>query len=113
MISRPQTSTSERQLIFGLAASGRKVSLEELALWRKNGLLPPLASYGPKTPIRSYYWYEPDILARAELVFDALKDEVEVLKPLILENMKSAMLLPNDVPVEAEVGVGFNWLEAH
>jgi len=43
-----------------------------------------------------------------ELVFDALKDEVEVLKPLILENMKSAMLLPNDVPVEAEVGVGFN-----
>jgi len=48
-----------------------------------------------------------------ELVFDALKEEVEVLKPLILENMRSALPLPNDVPVEAEVGVGENWLEAH
>jgi len=27
--------------------------------------------------------------------------------------MKSAMVLPNSVPVEAEVGVGKNWLEAH
>jgi len=48
-----------------------------------------------------------------ELVFDAVKEEVETLKPLILENMKSALPLPNDVPVEAEVGVGENWLEAH
>ena len=48
-----------------------------------------------------------------ELVFDVLKEEVEVIKPLILENMKTAMLLPNGVPVEAEVGVGENWLEAH
>ena len=48
-----------------------------------------------------------------ELVFDALANEVETLKPLILENMKMALLLPNGVPVEAEVGVGVNWLEAH
>ncbi|MFP5042668.1 DNA polymerase I [Parasediminibacterium sp. JCM 36343] len=48
-----------------------------------------------------------------ELVFDALKEEVDILKPLILENMKTALILPNDVPVEAEVGVGENWLEAH
>lgn len=48
-----------------------------------------------------------------ELVFDALKEEVDVLKPLILENMKAALPLPNDVPVEAEVGAGNNWLEAH
>jgi len=48
-----------------------------------------------------------------ELVFDALEKEVDVLKPLILENMKSALPLPNGVPVEAEVGVGVNWLEAH
>jgi len=27
--------------------------------------------------------------------------------------MKGAMVLPNGVPVEAEVGVGKNWLEAH
>ena len=48
-----------------------------------------------------------------ELVFDALKEELDVLKPLILDGMKSALLLPNDVPVEAEVGVGENWLVAH
>jgi len=42
-----------------------------------------------------------------------LEKEVEILKPLILENMKTALPLPNDIPVEAEVGVGVNWLEAH
>lgn len=48
-----------------------------------------------------------------ELVFDAVESELEILKPLILENMKAALVLPNEVPVEAEVGVGANWLEAH
>ena len=48
-----------------------------------------------------------------ELVFDALETEVKDLKILILNCMKSALKLPNDVPVEAEVGVGKNWLEAH
>ena len=44
---------------------------------------------------------------------DNAKDELETLKPLILENMKSALPLPNGVPVEAEVGYGDNWLVAH
>lgn len=48
-----------------------------------------------------------------ELVFDALKDEVEAIKPVILDCMQSAMTLPNGVPVIAEVGEGGNWLEAH
>src|SRR5688500_16020971 len=48
-----------------------------------------------------------------ELVFDALKTEVNELKPLILEAMQSAMPLPNGVPVIAECGEGLNWLEAH
>jgi len=48
-----------------------------------------------------------------ELVFDAHKSEVEIIKPIILESMKNALKLPNDVPVEAELGVGENWLEAH
>jgi DNA polymerase I len=48
-----------------------------------------------------------------ELVFDAVESELELLKPLILDNMKAALILPNEVPVEAEVGVGVNWLEAH
>jgi DNA polymerase-1 len=48
-----------------------------------------------------------------ELVFDAYKPEIETIKPIIIECMKNAMKLPNDVPVEAEIGVGENWLEAH
>ncbi len=48
-----------------------------------------------------------------ELVFDAVKEEVETIKPIILECMRSALPLPNGVPVEAEVGAGVNWLEAH
>jgi len=48
-----------------------------------------------------------------ELIFDAIIEEVEELEKLILNCMKNAMLLPNDVPVEAEIGKGKNWLEAH
>jgi DNA polymerase I len=48
-----------------------------------------------------------------ELVFDVHKDELETIKPLILDNMKSALILPNEVPVEAELGSGENWLLAH
>jgi DNA polymerase-1 len=48
-----------------------------------------------------------------ELVFDACVDEVEAIKPLIIECMQTALPLPNDVPPNAEVGVGVNWLEAH
>ena len=48
-----------------------------------------------------------------ELVFDAVEKELPALKELILNCMKAALELPNGVPVEAEVGVGKNWLEAH
>jgi DNA polymerase-1 len=48
-----------------------------------------------------------------ELVFDAHKSEVDVIKPIILEGMQNALLLPNGVPTDAEIGVGDNWLEAH
>ncbi len=48
-----------------------------------------------------------------ELVFDALKEEARELKPLIVECMQSAMVLPNNVPVIAECGEGKNWLDAH
>jgi DNA polymerase-1 len=46
-----------------------------------------------------------------ELVFDAHRDEVDIIKPLILEGMRNA--LPLAVPVEVEIGSGINWLEAH
>ncbi|WP_300600146.1 DNA polymerase I [Niabella sp.] len=48
-----------------------------------------------------------------ELIFDALKEEVHELKPLIIENMQIALPLPFEVPVIAECGEGSNWLEAH
>ena len=48
-----------------------------------------------------------------ELVFDAHKEEIELIKPIIINCMQTALQLPNDVPADAEVGVGENWLEAH
>jgi DNA polymerase I len=48
-----------------------------------------------------------------ELVFDAHKDEIDIIKPVILECMQTALALPNAVPTDAEVGVGENWLVAH
>jgi DNA polymerase I len=48
-----------------------------------------------------------------ELVFDAVREEAEIIKPVILDCMKTALPLPNGVPVEAEIGGGENWLEAH
>jgi DNA polymerase-1 len=48
-----------------------------------------------------------------ELVFDAHKDEIEIIKPLIINCMQTALILPNSVPANAEIGSGQNWLEAH
>jgi len=46
-----------------------------------------------------------------ELIFDLHKDEEEIVKPKVVELMKTAVII--DVPMEVEVGVGKNWLEAH
>ena len=46
-----------------------------------------------------------------ELVFDAHKDELEIIKPIIKEAMESAYKLA--VPLDVEMGVGTDWLEAH
>lgn len=48
-----------------------------------------------------------------ELLFDVQKDELEKIKPIILNCMKAALVLPNNIPAEAELGVGNSWLEAH
>ena len=48
-----------------------------------------------------------------ELVFDALKEESEMIQPIIIDCMRSALPLPNGIPVEAEIGAGQNWLSAH
>ncbi len=48
-----------------------------------------------------------------ELVFDAHRSEIEIIKPVILHCMQTALALPNGVPTDAELGMGENWLEAH
>ncbi len=46
-----------------------------------------------------------------EIVFDMAVSEQETVMPLIEDCMKST--LPMRVPIEVELGVGKNWLEAH
>ena len=46
-----------------------------------------------------------------ELVFDVYKTELEQVKTMIKTEMENAFKM--DVPLEVELGVGENWLEAH
>jgi DNA polymerase-1 len=46
-----------------------------------------------------------------ELVFDVHRDEAELVKENVTHLMKTAAQL--EVPMEVEVGIGRNWLEAH
>jgi len=46
-----------------------------------------------------------------ELVFDAHKDELDIIKPIIKYEMEHAFDMI--VPLDVEMGIGENWLEAH
>jgi DNA polymerase-1 len=46
-----------------------------------------------------------------ELVFDAHKDEIDIIRPLIVDKMQNAVKL--SVKLKVDVGLGNNWLEAH
>ncbi|WP_338765338.1 DNA polymerase I [Bernardetia sp. ABR2-2B] len=46
-----------------------------------------------------------------ELVFDVPKEELETIKPKIMEIMSKTYQI--DVPLDVEAGVGQSWLEAH
>ena len=46
-----------------------------------------------------------------ELVFDVHNSELEKIKPMIKYEMENAFIM--DVPLDVEIGVGKNWLEAH
>ncbi|GAB2947133.1 DNA polymerase I [Hymenobacter coalescens] len=68
--------------------------------------------------IRIHEWLEREKLGTRmilqvhdELVFDAPKEEVELIQPHLRELMINA--LPLQVPMEVEIGTGTNWLEAH
>ncbi|WP_324673155.1 DNA polymerase I [Hymenobacter sp. GOD-10R] len=68
--------------------------------------------------IRIHDWLEKEKLGTKmilqvhdELVFDAPKEEVDLVIPRIRELMINA--LPLSVPMEVEAGTGTNWLQAH
>ena len=46
-----------------------------------------------------------------ELVFDLHKDELDELQAMIKSEMENAYSL--EVPLDVEIGIGMNWLEAH
>ena len=46
-----------------------------------------------------------------ELVFEALKDEEQQVRSIVEKEMVNA--LPLSVPMEVEIGIGPNWLDAH
>ncbi|MCI4444225.1 MAG: DNA polymerase I [Lentimicrobium sp.] len=46
-----------------------------------------------------------------ELVFDVHNSELEKIQPMIKHEMENAFIL--DVPLDVEIGLGKNWLEAH
>ncbi|MDD5149319.1 MAG: DNA polymerase I [Flavobacterium sp.] len=46
-----------------------------------------------------------------ELVFDVHNSELEKIQPMIKHEMENAFIL--DVPLDVEIGMGKNWLEAH
>jgi DNA polymerase-1 len=46
-----------------------------------------------------------------ELVFEVQKKEESIVKEIVGREMQQA--LPLSVPIEVDLGIGKNWLEAH
>jgi len=46
-----------------------------------------------------------------ELVFDVFKPELDIIKEIVVNEMKNSLKL--NLPIEVEVNTGKNWLEAH
>ncbi len=46
-----------------------------------------------------------------ELVFEVPKNEIETVRPIIVDAMSTALQL--EVPIVVDTGTGHNWLEAH
>lgn len=62
--------------------------------------------------LTSEHWKSKMLLqVHDELVFDVHNSEMEKIQPMIKNEMETAFKL--DVPLEVEIGIGKNWLEAH
>ncbi|KAF6005394.1 hypothetical protein F1559_004877 [Cyanidiococcus yangmingshanensis] len=48
-----------------------------------------------------------------ELVFEAPESELDLVLPVIREEMERALPLPNDLPVKVRLGYGESWMTAH
>jgi DNA polymerase-1 len=60
---------------------------------------------------REHYRSKMLLQVHDELVFDIHKEELDVLKPIIKYEMENAYKL--SIPLDVEMDVGDNWLEAH
>jgi DNA polymerase-1 len=94
-------SNAERAAI-NTPIQGTAADMIKLAMIRIDGLL-------REVPYQSRMLLQ----VHDELVFDLAEDEKEELVPKILEVMRTALPLPNSVPIEVEYGTGPNWLAAH
>jgi DNA polymerase-1 len=81
--------------IQGSAADIIKIAMVNIHLWMKSNALKSRMI----------------MQVHDELIFDVHKDEEKELKPKVVELMRNAVAL--EVPMEVEIGVGKNWLEAH
>ena len=119
-----QQINNAKELGFVETLMGRKRWLRDINFAERNAINSPiqgsaadmikLAMIKIHAEMKKTNWESKMILqVHDELVFDAVEKELPALKELILNCMKAALELPNGVPVEAEVGVGKNWLEAH
>ncbi len=106
-------SNAERQAI-NMPIQGTSADMIKLAMIRiDEALQKPEASRrldssrDQKSEVRSRMLLQ----VHDELVFEVPKNEVEMMKELIVDKMKHALTL--NVPIEVDVGTGANWLEAH
>lgn len=71
--TRTNFTISERELITALAANGRNLTLKEIGLWRRNGLLPPMSSHGHgQGKGRTHCWHDAGVIRQAEITHDML-----------------------------------------
>jgi DNA polymerase-1 len=96
-------SNAERQAI-NMPIQGTAADMIKLAMI---GIDAALRDFERRSPHHSKMLLQ----VHDELVFEVPEGEVEQMKALVVEKMRNALTL--NVPVEVDVGVGSNWLEAH